>query len=88
MHFATPPTLDALKNFIEGNPSNVTEGDLSSYLEVLGRIKPKEVQIYSIDRPVPNSSICLVQKDRLARIAAWGEKETGIKIRPFYLQKD
>ena len=71
---------------IEGNPSNVTEDDLKAYFQKISFIQPKEVHIYSIDRPVPNRAISLVSKDRLEEISVWDKKETGIESRPIYLQ--
>ena len=71
---------------VEGNPSNVAEDDLKAYFQKISFIQPEEVHIYSIDRPVPNKAISLVSKDRLEEISDWGNKETGVKIRPFYLQ--
>jgi len=71
---------------IEGNPSNVTEDDLKAYFQKISFIQPKEVHIYSIDRPVPNRAISLVSKDRLEEISDWDKKETGIESRPIYLQ--
>ena len=71
---------------VEGNPSNVAEDDLEAYFQKISSIQPEEVHIYSIDRPVPNKDISLVSKDRLEEISDWGKKQTGVEIRPFYLQ--
>ena len=71
---------------IDGNPSNAADEDLIDYFRKISQVQPKEVHIYSIDRPVPNRKISLVAKKRLEEIAIWGEKESGVKIRPFYSQ--
>jgi wyosine [tRNA(Phe)-imidazoG37] synthetase (radical SAM superfamily) len=71
---------------VKGNPSNVGEDDLKAYFQKISLIQPKEVHIYSIDRPVPNRDISLVTKERLQAISDWGRKETGLEIRPFYFQ--
>ena len=78
--------LYILTLLIEGNPSNVTEDDLKAYFQKISFIQPKEVHLYSIDRPVPNRAISLVSKDRLEEISDWDKKETGIESRPIYLQ--
>jgi wyosine [tRNA(Phe)-imidazoG37] synthetase (radical SAM superfamily) len=84
--------LSSLEDFliqsvlIEGTPSNVTEKDLAAYFQKISQIKPKEVHVYSIDRPVPDARIALVPPKRLEEIALQGQKETGIRIRPFYLR--
>jgi wyosine [tRNA(Phe)-imidazoG37] synthetase (radical SAM superfamily) len=68
---------------VGGAPSNTTPEDLAAYFEKIARIKPREVHIYSIDRPVPNTKITLVPPERLREIAAQGEAETGVRIRAF-----
>jgi wyosine [tRNA(Phe)-imidazoG37] synthetase (radical SAM superfamily) len=86
--------LCAMKNIyiqtvlIEGTPSNVAREDLATYFQQIGRIKPKEAHIYSIDRPVPNTRISLVPSERLAEIAIQGQKETGVNIRTFSLRSE
>jgi len=69
---------------IDGDPCNVTETELDAYFDLLAKIKPCEVHIYSIDRPVPKTEIALVPPDRLEEIAARGRNQTGIEIRAFY----
>lgn len=69
---------------IDGDPSNVTEAELDAYFGLLTQIKPREVHIYSIDRPVPKSSIALVPPERLEKIAERGRRQTGIRIIAFY----
>jgi len=70
---------------VEGSRSNVTEKDLSAYFRQINRIRPKEVHIYSIDRPVPEKSISLVGPDRLKEIALQGQKKTGVPFKAFLL---
>jgi len=69
-----------------GDPSNVEEKDLLAYFDAIRRIRPREVQLYSIDRPVPRARIELVPPNVLEDIARRGEEETGVKIRAFYPQ--
>jgi wyosine [tRNA(Phe)-imidazoG37] synthetase (radical SAM superfamily) len=71
---------------LEGAPSNVGENDLKAYFEKVSRIGPKEVHIYSIDRPVAHSGIRRVVPETLTRIAKRGRKETDMKIIAFYCQ--
>ncbi len=71
---------------VDGSPSNTAEQDIRAYLEKLSRIQPREVHIYSIDRPVPNTQIRLVAPQRLEEIAHRGRKEAGVRIEPFYVQ--
>lgn len=70
---------------MDGSPTNVNETDLTAYFEKIGRIRPNEVQVYSLDRPVPNTRISRVSPEKLEQIARQGEATTGITIKPFYL---
>jgi wyosine [tRNA(Phe)-imidazoG37] synthetase (radical SAM superfamily) len=70
--------------FVDGEPINITRSDLKDYIEAIGRIKPQEIHLYSIDRPVPNTRISLVPPEKLKRIASRIKKETGIAARAFY----
>jgi wyosine [tRNA(Phe)-imidazoG37] synthetase (radical SAM superfamily) len=69
---------------VDGDPSNITEDELDAYFELLRLIKPREVHVYSIDRPVPKMDIKLVPPEDLDRIAEEGRKRTGIPIIAFY----
>jgi wyosine [tRNA(Phe)-imidazoG37] synthetase (radical SAM superfamily) len=85
--------LSSLKNIylqtvlVDGEPSNVGENEMGAYAELLTRIRPKEVHMYSIDRPVPNTHIRLVPPERLVDIARQISKDTGINVHPFYQKK-
>jgi wyosine [tRNA(Phe)-imidazoG37] synthetase (radical SAM superfamily) len=68
----------------DGKPSNVTDSDLDAYFSRIVEIQPDEVHLYSIDRPVPSSSITLIPPDRLREIAALGRERTGIKMTAFF----
>jgi len=68
-----------------GTPSNVGEHTLAAYFRTVARINPREVQIYSLDRPVSNKHIERVLPAQLEEIAMKGKKETGVDFKPFYL---
>ena len=69
---------------IDGEPSNVTDDELTAYFNLIRKIKPREVHLYSIDRPVPGKDIRLVSPDKLKEIAERGCKDTGMNIMPFF----
>lgn len=73
---------------VNGNPSNVSDDELDAYFGLLRLIKPREVHIYSIDRPVPKMDIRLVSPEELERIADEGRERTGIPIIAFYPQRN
>jgi wyosine [tRNA(Phe)-imidazoG37] synthetase (radical SAM superfamily) len=68
-----------------GTPSNVREHTLAAYFRTIARIKPRGVQLYSLDRPVANRYIKRVPPAQLEEIAVRGRKETGIDFTSFYL---
>lgn len=69
---------------VDGAPSNVTPMDLHAYFEQLARIRPREVHLYSIDRPVPDARIHLIPPERLHKIAVQAKTETGIEVKVFH----
>lgn len=85
-HLVSMPDILIQSVFFDGNPSNVTDRELDAYFELLRLIKPREVHIYSIDRPVPKMDIRLVAPEQLDRIAERGRQRTGISIMAFYPQ--
>ena len=69
--------------FVEGSVSNTDDREIEKWIERLNYIKPKEVQIYSIDRPPADSGLTLVTKYKLNRIAKKAEGATGIWVKVF-----
>lgn len=57
---------------------NTTEEELTAWLAALDRIRPREVQIYSLDRKTPYDSLRHVSLDELNSIAA-RVRELGLK---------
>ncbi len=68
---------------VDGHPSNTTPDDVAAYFGKITQIKPQEVHLYSIDRPVPETRLRLVPPERLKEIAAEGERVTGVRMRAF-----
>jgi len=73
---------------IGGAPCNVTEEDLDEYFDKVRRIRPKEVHIYSIDRPIPSTSIVQVLPKKLEEIAVCGQEMTGVTFAAFNLGQE
>lgn len=71
---------------IDGSPRNTAKEDIDLYFEKLKGLQPKEVHIYSIDRPVPNSEIKRVPPRNLKELAEEGQSKTGVKIKAYYLE--
>ena len=55
--------------FFDGAICNTEPRDLELYAKLLGSIRPIEVHIYSIDRPVPEKAISLVSVERLKAVS-------------------
>jgi wyosine [tRNA(Phe)-imidazoG37] synthetase (radical SAM superfamily) len=70
---------------VGGHPANSGEEELAAYFDLLARIRPLEVHLHSIDRPVPDAGIALIPPERLEAIAAEGTCRTGVPIRAFYV---
>jgi wyosine [tRNA(Phe)-imidazoG37] synthetase (radical SAM superfamily) len=69
--------------FVDGSASNSGEEEVEKWIEKLCYMKPKEVQIYSIDRPSADQGLALVEKDRLRQIARLAEEACGIPVKAF-----
>lgn len=69
---------------IDGTPSNTHPDDLLAYLEVIRDIRPKEVHLYSTDRPVADARVSKVDPDWLEDVACHIKDETGIPAAAYY----
>lgn len=69
--------------FVEGTIDNTTDEEVERWMEKINHIKPREVQIYSIDRPSADEGLALVSKNKLKTIAGKAEKVCGISVRTF-----
>ena len=54
---------------------NTVEKEVSAWIDALKRIKPKQVMIYSLDRPTPEKNLVKVEREELERIAERVRKE-------------
>jgi wyosine [tRNA(Phe)-imidazoG37] synthetase (radical SAM superfamily) len=69
--------------FVQGRVDNTAEGEVEQWIGKLCSIKPREVQIYSIDRPSADEGLTLVGGEDLNRIAGRAEKACGISVKVF-----
>ncbi|MCK4385453.1 MAG: radical SAM protein [candidate division Zixibacteria bacterium] len=68
---------------VDGEITNIENEEIEKWIGRLNYIKPREVQIYSIDRPSADQNLELVGKDKLKKIAQKAEKVTGISVEVF-----
>ena len=59
---------------------NSTDEEVDALIEAYRRIKPREVMIYTIDRPTPERSLQHVSREELDRIAERITSATGITV--------
>ena len=68
---------------VDGDPGNTSPEELDAYLELVSWIVPREVQLYSTDRPVAKSATQRVAPPRLREIARQGHERTGVTFRVY-----
>ena len=64
--------------FLQGSFDNTSSGDIECWIDVIKRIQPREVQVYTTDRGTADPGIREVPLDRLREIAAECQSKTGI----------
>lgn len=77
------PNLMMQAILFDGHPTNIDDDNIERWAEIIGRIRPREVQIYSIDRPVTKTSILPVSKSVLLDIASKAQRISGVPIKVF-----
>jgi len=66
-------TIQAL--FSGGGGGNYTDENITDWVKIIKEIKPSSVQIYTLDRPYPSSTISPLTKDELIKIKDLLDKE-------------
>ncbi len=59
---------------------NSTEQELDGLIGMYKKIRPKEVMLYTVDRPTPEKSLRHISRERLEEMAAKITRETGIPV--------
>ncbi|MBN2288383.1 MAG: radical SAM protein [Candidatus Glassbacteria bacterium] len=73
-HLAGMEGVEIQSLFFEGPLSNADEVSVASWLDLLGRIGPAAVQVYTLDRTPADNSLRPVGRSRLEEIAAAARK--------------
>lgn len=72
-----------LRGSHNGQPvDNTAPAEIAALIEAYRQIRPKEVMIYSLDRPTPEKNLIKIERDELESIAA-KIREAGIPVQPF-----
>jgi len=69
--------------FVTGSIDNSRDDEITAWAEEIGRIRPRSVQIYSLDRGPADGALRPVPRERLGEIARFLQEETGIEGRVF-----
>lgn len=65
----------------DGQPiDNSTTQEIDALIEAYKRIRPREIMLYSLDRPTPETNLKKVPREELLAIAARIEQETSIPV--------
>ena len=81
----TVTALSFMKNiviqslFLQGAYGNTDEAALEKWAAVIAKIKPDEVQVYTLDRGTPAKGLLKVSREKLREIAEFCQRKTGIK---------
>jgi wyosine [tRNA(Phe)-imidazoG37] synthetase (radical SAM superfamily) len=68
---------------VDGSSINSDDLEIGEWIERLRYIRPREVQVYSIDRPSADQGLALVGKVRLNQIAQLAQEASGIPVKVF-----
>lgn len=69
--------------FVKGSVDNRSDAELRDWLSTLSRIRPMEIQIYSLDRPVPEKGLKAVDMKELESISELVKTELHLKARTY-----
>lgn len=75
------PVIQAL--FVQGSVDNTTEAEVEAWIDLLGRIRPVRVDVYSLDRPAPDPAIERVDRSDLERIAERVRSRLSLPVRVY-----
>jgi wyosine [tRNA(Phe)-imidazoG37] synthetase (radical SAM superfamily) len=72
--------FDTQTVFMRGSVDNATDQAVSSWIELIGQIRPVEAQIYTVDRWPADPDLEKVDKPRLHQIAELTREKTGVQV--------
>jgi len=68
---------------VDGKNGNLKQKDTDDWIEKIGTIKPRSVQLYSLENPPADESVGGVEKNKLEEIAKKTEKKTGVEVKVY-----
>jgi wyosine [tRNA(Phe)-imidazoG37] synthetase (radical SAM superfamily) len=77
---ATMPNITIQTCLLSGSISNSDDPQIDAWIEQISRIRPKEVQVYTVDRPPADSGLVPVSQDRMTAIVDRANRESGVPV--------
>jgi wyosine [tRNA(Phe)-imidazoG37] synthetase (radical SAM superfamily) len=77
------PNLTIQSMFFSGQPTNTEDGSVEAWARQLREIRPREVQMYTVQRPPAESGIFTLADPILHKIAERAEMIAGVPIRVY-----
>lgn len=74
--------------FVTGEVSNIEEAKVADWIAHIDQLRPREVQIYSIDRMPAYAKLVRVPVEQLNQIAELGQKMTGVSMKVYSATKN
>ena len=71
-----------------GSMSNSEDEQIDSWIKQLKRIQPREVQVYTVDRPPADSGLVAVKPERLEAIVEKASNQSGVPVKLFGPRRD
>lgn len=63
-----------------GENGNLVAKSISRWQELIGELKPRHVQLYSLENPPADSSLEEIPREKLQEIAEETERKSGVKV--------
>ncbi|MFH1892440.1 MAG: radical SAM protein [Candidatus Zixiibacteriota bacterium] len=77
------PNLTIQSIFFSGEPDNISDESMKAWAEMIGKIRPHEVQMYTVQRPPAESGVYTVAESILSKMAEKAEMISGVPIRVY-----
>jgi len=77
------PNMTIQSMFFSGEPNNISDENIETWAELIGKIRPNEVQMYTVQRPPAESSVFTLAEPILSKMAERAEMISGIPIRVY-----
>ncbi len=77
---AIMPNIIIQTCLLSGSITNSDDPQIDVWIEQISRIRPKEVQVYTVDRPPADSGLVPVPIERMQAIVERATAETGIPV--------